>query len=59
MDEIELISIMLMQGVNVKVAQEHLGHKDISTTLNIYAEVRDFRIAEANNLLASEYSKNR
>lgn len=35
------------------------GHKDISTTLNIYAEVRDFRIAEANNLLASEYSKNR
>ena len=26
-------SIMLMQGVNVKVAQEHLGHKDISTTI--------------------------
>lgn len=32
-------SIMLMQGVNVKVAQEHLGHKDISTTMNIYSHV--------------------
>ena len=26
---------MLMQGVNVKVAQERLGHADISTTVNI------------------------
>ena len=33
------VSIMLMQGVNVKVAQEHLGHKDISTTMNIYSHV--------------------
>ena len=32
-------SIMLMQGVNVKVAQEHLGHKDISTPMNIYSHV--------------------
>ena len=32
-------SIMLMQGVNVKVAQEHLGYKDISTTMNIYSHV--------------------
>lgn len=32
-------SIMLMQGVNVKVAKEHLGHKDISTTMNIYSHV--------------------
>ncbi len=32
-------SIMLMQGVNVKVAQEHLGHKDIATTMNIYSHV--------------------
>ena len=29
-------SIMLMQGVNVKVAQEHLG---LSTTMNIYSHV--------------------
>ena len=32
-------SIVLMQGVNVKVAQEHLGHKDLSTTMNIYSPV--------------------
>lgn len=32
-------SIMLMQGVNVKVAKEHLGHKDITTTMNIYTHV--------------------
>lgn len=32
-------SIMLMQGVNVKVAKEHLGHKDIATTMNIYTHV--------------------
>ena len=32
-------SIMLMQGVNVKVAKEHLGHKDSSTTMNIYTHV--------------------
>ena len=32
-------SIMLLQGVNVKVAQERLGHKDITTTMNIYSHV--------------------
>ena len=30
---------MLKQGVNVKVAKEYLGHKDISTTMNIYTHV--------------------
>lgn len=35
------------------------GRRDISTTLNIYAEVRDFRIAEANALLESEFKKSR
>lgn len=32
-------SIMLLQGINVKVAQERLGHKDITTTMNIYSHV--------------------
>ena len=32
-------SIMLMQGVNVKVCSAHHGHRDISTTLNIYSHV--------------------
>ncbi len=40
-------SIMLMQGVNVKVAQERLGHKDISTTLNIYSHVLPSSAREA------------
>ena len=33
-----------------------IGHRDISTTLNIYAEVRDYRIAEAKALLESQFS---
>ena len=32
-------SIMVKQGVEVKVAQEGLGHNDITTTMNIYAQV--------------------
>ena len=32
-------SIMVKQGIEVKVAQERLGHKDITTTMNIYAHV--------------------
>lgn len=40
-------SIMLRQGVNVKVAQERLGHKDISTTLNIYSHVLPSSAKEA------------
>lgn len=30
---------MVEASVNVKVLQETLGHKDISTTMNIYADV--------------------
>ncbi|WP_257789569.1 tyrosine-type recombinase/integrase [Acutalibacter muris] len=30
---------MCEAGVNVKVIQDTLGHKDISTTLNIYIDV--------------------
>lgn len=34
-------------GINIKVIQSILGHADISTTLNIYADVtRDFKKAE-------------
>lgn len=40
-------SIMLLQGVNVKVAQERLGHKDISTTMNIYSHVLPSSAKEA------------
>lgn len=33
-----------------------IGHRDISTTLNIYAEVRDYRIQEAQALLEAQFS---
>ena len=34
-------------GVNIKVIQDTLGHADISTTLNIYADVtKDLKKAE-------------
>ena len=32
---------MCEAGVNVKVIQDALGHSDISTTLNIYADVTE------------------
>ena len=40
-------SIMVRQGVNVKVAQERLGHKDITTTMNIYSHVLPSSAKEA------------
>lgn len=40
-------SIMLRQGVDVKVAQERLGHKDITTTMNIYTHVMPSSAKEA------------
>ncbi len=45
-------SIMLLQGVNVKVAQERLGHKDIATTLNIYSHVLPSSAKEASDKIA-------
>ncbi len=47
-------------GANIPpdVLKSIFGHKNISTTLNIYAEVRDKRIAEAGHILeASEMGK--
>ena len=42
---------MCEAGVNVKVIQEALGHADVSTTLNIYADAtKDLKKAEFGNL---------
>ena len=42
---------MCEAGVNVKVIQDTLGHSDISTTLNIYADVtKELKKAEFANL---------
>ena len=39
------------------VLKEIIGHKDISTTLNIYAEVRDHRIKSAGAALSESFKK--
>ncbi len=42
---------MCEAGVNIKVMQEVLGHKDISTTMNIYADVtKELETTEFENL---------
>lgn len=45
-------------NVPVDVLKEIIGHKDISTTMNIYAEVRENRIKEAGNALSQLMGKN-
>lgn len=48
---------MLEAGVNIKVMQETLGHADISTTLNIYADVtKELKKNEFDGL--ADYFKN-
>ena len=48
---------MCEAGVNVKVIQDTLGHKDISTTLNIYTDVtKELRRSEFEGL--DSYFKN-
>lgn len=43
-------------NVPPNVLKTIIGHRDISTTLNIYAEVRDYRINEAQSLLEAQFS---
>ena len=46
-----LLSRMCEAGVNVKVIQDALGHKDVSTTLNIYTDVtKELRKSEFEGL---------
>ena len=42
---------MVEAGVNIKVIQDALGHKDIQTTMNIYADVtQELRKSEFDGL---------
>ncbi|GAA0444827.1 MAG: tyrosine-type recombinase/integrase [Bacillota bacterium] len=34
-------SLILSEGVNVKVVQKRLGHKNIQTTLNLYSHITE------------------
>lgn len=44
-------SVLLEQGVSMKVISTLLGHKDISTTANIYVSVTDKLVSESINVL--------
>lgn len=46
-------------GANISpdVLKSIFGHRDISTTLNLYAEVRDYRITEAGTLFENHFSE--
>ena len=45
---------MCEAGVNIKVIQDALGHSDISTTLNIYADVtKEMKAAESKDWIAT------
>lgn len=50
-------TIAVKEGVQPKVLQTVLGHKDISTTLNIYTEVRKESISSAGALLDNFFTK--
>ena len=39
--------MMLERGINLRVVQEFLGHKDISTTLGIYTGITSQGMQEA------------
>ncbi|RST59677.1 site-specific integrase [Siminovitchia terrae] len=43
-------SLILSEGVNMKVVQKRLGHKNIKTTLNIYSHVTEKDDEEASNV---------
>ena len=44
-------------GVNIKVIQDMLGHSDISTTLNIYADVTKEMRTESMNAMQAYYAE--
>ena len=43
----EYATILYDAGIDAKVAQELLGHADLSTTLNIYTHIRQSRMTQA------------
>jgi integrase len=46
-------SLMIASGIDIKVAQQRLGHSDVTTTLNIYSHVLQRSNQEAANTLDS------
>ena len=44
-------SLMIASGIDIKVAQQRLGHSDVTTTLNIYSHVLERANREAANTI--------
>ena len=49
-------TLLLNQGVDLKIVSEHLGHSNISTTANIYADVLESSRRKTAELLESALS---
>lgn len=49
-------SLILSEGVNMKVVQKRLGHKDIKTTMNVYSHVTEKDDEKASNVFDQFYS---
>lgn len=48
-------SLILSEGVNMKVVQQRLGHKDIKTTMNVYSHVTEKDDEKASNVFDQFY----
>jgi len=46
-------SLLISEGINMKIVQQRLGHKDIKTTLNIYSHVTKKDDEKASEVLGS------
>lgn len=49
-------SLILNEGVNMKVVQKRLGHKDIKTTMNVYSHVTEKDDEKASNVFDQFYN---
>ena len=48
---------LVNSGVDLKIVSEHLGHSDVSTTANIYAEVLDMSRKKTAEILEFKIAK--
>jgi len=49
-------SLILSEGINMKVVQKRLGHKDIKTTMNVYSHVTEKDDEKASNVFDQFYN---
>ena len=47
--------MLIENGLNIKAIQNRLGHKNVNTTLNIYAEVTSKSVGETKDVINEMY----